>query len=257
MHPDRFYLGVDAHLLGRLDVPLMVSHRRLARRRRLPPPALAPWVVDSGAFTELNLHGRHVTPPHEYAAAVRRYRDEVGRLAWAAPQDWMVEPFVLARTGYRVEDHQRMTVENLVHLRELAPDLPWLPVLQGWTLADYRRCARMYGYAGVDLTAEPLVGIGSVCRRQSSGAIEGIVVALAADGLALHGFGVKTEGLERYAGALASADSFAWSYQARRVAPLDGCTHRNCNACPRYALAWRERVLARIARPQQAALPVG
>jgi len=27
--------------------------------------------------------------PEQYVAAVRRYRDEIGNLDWAAPQDWM------------------------------------------------------------------------------------------------------------------------------------------------------------------------
>ena len=42
---------------------------------------------------------RHLGPrtdPGLYAARVRRYRDQIGRLAWAAPQDWMCEPAILA-----------------------------------------------------------------------------------------------------------------------------------------------------------------
>ena len=45
--------------------------------------------------------------------------------------------------------------------------------------------------------------------------------SLASIGLRLHGFGVKAGGLVRYADCLASADSLAWSFEARRSAQLD------------------------------------
>jgi hypothetical protein len=251
----RFYLGThEPAWLERTDAPLFVSHRRLAQRRRLPRAAGA-WALDSGGFTELAMHGGWSTSPATYAAAVRRYRDEIGGLAWAAPQDWMCEPSILARTGLTVERHQERTVANLVDLRELAPDLPIVPVLQGWTLADYHRCVDQYQRAGVDLQAEPIVGLGSVCRRQATGEIEEIVQSLAALGLRLHGFGVKTAGLGRYAEHLVSADSLAWSYDARRSEPLAGCRHRNCANCLAYALAWRDRILGRL-RSVQLSLPV-
>jgi hypothetical protein len=251
-----FYLGTH-HVgwLERTSVPLFVSHRRLAERRRLPR-ALGAWVLDSGGFTELSLHGRWETSPATYATAVRRYRDEIGGLAWAAPQDFMCEPFMLARTGLTVRQHQERTVDNLLELRALAPDLPFVPVLQGWSLGDYAHgCVELYERAGVDLRSEPLVGLGSVCRRQSTAEIHAIVATLAGLGLRLHGFGVKTFGLGRYAEHLISADSMAWSYYARRSAPLPGCGHRTCANCMRWAIRWRGQVLDRLGRVQLS-LPV-
>jgi hypothetical protein len=86
-----------------------------------------------------------------------------------------------------------------------------------------------------------------VCRRQSTGQIALIVTALAGLGLRLHGFGIKTSGLHRYGHLLASADSMAWSYTARRAAALPGCHgHRNCANCLTCATAWRHRVLAAV-----------
>jgi hypothetical protein len=234
-----FWLG--SHLPGWLErtaVPLFISHRRLAGRRRLPRAA-GTWALDSGAFSEIAEHGRFTTTPAAYAAAVDRYAAEIGRLSWAAIQDWMCEPFMLARTGLTVVEHQRRTVASYLELTALAPHLPWVPVIQGFTLADYLTCLDRYTAAGVDLTAAPLVGLGSVCRRQATGEITALVTALAGRGLRLHGFGVKTGGLDRYGHLLASADSMAWSFAARRRPPLPGCTHANCANCLRYALAWR------------------
>jgi hypothetical protein len=43
----------------------------------------------------------------------------------------MCEPWITAKTGRTVAEHQRRTVDNLVRLRGLAPDLPIIPVVQG------------------------------------------------------------------------------------------------------------------------------
>jgi len=240
-----FYLGAhQPHWLWRAGFPLFVSHRQLTRRRHLRP-ASCRWALDSGGFTELSMHGRWITPAHAYAEAVARYAAEVGRLDFAAPQDWMCEPFILARTGLSVAGHQERTVASYLELRRLAPGLPFIPVLQGWDLADYLRCARLYAAAGIDLATVPLTGLGSVCRRQSTGQIAVIAAALARMGIRLHGFGVKTGGLHLYGHHLASADSMAWSYAARRLPPLPGCAgHQNCANCFTYATRWRARVLS-------------
>ncbi|WP_229069004.1 hypothetical protein [Actinoplanes sp. DH11] len=249
--PTLFYLGThQPHWLAALGVPLFVSDRRLRRYRRLPVAA-APWALDSGGFTELSQYGTWDTGPAPavYANRVRRYRDEIGHLAWAAPQDWMCEPAILAKTGLTVAEHQDRTITNYERLRDLAPDLPFVPVVQGWTPGDYLRCVDRYQRAGIDLTRMPLVGVGSVCRRQSTVQVGDILTALHQAGLTrLHGFGFKTLGLARHGHLLASADSMAWSAQARREPALPGCHgHRNCANCARYALAWRTRLITKVA----------
>jgi hypothetical protein len=96
--------------------------------------------------------------------------------------------------------------------------------------------------------------VGSVCRRQHTREVEQVMVALAGRGLRLHGFGVKTTGLNRYARTLASADSLAWSLRGRY---LPGCApgHRTESNCLRFALAWHDRLLGSLdsARPSQTA----
>lgn len=259
-----FYLGTHmpnwlGHPATPADVALFVSHRRLAGRRTLPR-AHVRWALDSGGFSELSLYNEWRATPTEYVAAVRRYDEEIGNLDWAAPQDWMCEPFMTAKTGLSVVEHQRRTVANFVQLSDLwGDDLsnPFMPVLQGWERDDYLRCVDLYERAGVDLTAYPVVGLGSVCRRQATGEIGDIVSALLRldPGMPLHGFGVKKLGLERYGHMLNTADSMAWSFEARRQPPLPGCTHSNCANCLRYALGWRSGVVeafeAAAEAPQQ------
>lgn len=231
--------------LGRLPVELMVSRRGLVRRRSWPR-ATHPWFLDSGGFTELGMFGTWSLSPEEYVEQVRHLSDRVGPPTWVAPMDWMAEPRIRAATGQSVQYHQRATVANFLRLRELAPELPIIPVLQGWDLPDYARCRRMYEEAGVDLGAEPLVGLGTVCRRQATVEVEDIVLSVA--DLSLHGFGVKAEGLARYGYLLSSADSMAWSRggQFRKPDLHRPCPKSTCANCPEYALAWRDRVLGGI-----------
>ncbi len=242
----RFYLGTHhPDWLARAGVPLFVSHRALARYKTLPR-ASAPWALDSGGFSELNLNGAWVTSSAHYAAAVRRYRDDVGTLDWAAPMDWMCEPQMLARTGLSVAEHLRRTVNNFVELRTIAPDLPFIPVLQGWTHGDYYRCIDLYTAAGIDLWSLPTVGVGTVCRRQNTLSTSLLLAELAREGLRLHGFGLKLAGLRSSAEHLASADSMAWSYNARRSAPIAGHPHKNCANCIEWAIDWRNKVIDTI-----------
>ncbi|WP_433328203.1 DUF7221 family queuine tRNA-ribosyltransferase-like protein [Spirillospora sp. CA-294931] len=259
-HP-LFYLGAhQPHWLWTVEFPLFVSHRQLARKARLRL-ATCRKALDSGGFTEISLNGRWVTTPEQYADAVARYTDQAGAFDFIAAQDWMCEPFMVERTGLSVREHQYRTVANYLELRELLPryGVPartLMPTVQGWALPEYLYCAELYRSSGVDLAALPRVGLGSVCRRQSTAEIGHIVAALADRGLRLHGFGVKTGGLHRYGHQLASADSMAWSYTARRLPPLPGCTtHRNCANCLIFATRWRNRLLASLtARGQQTEL---
>lgn len=236
----RFYLGTHRpNWLGKTDVPLFVSRRVLAGRKSFPE-ALGGWALDSGGFTELNLYGAWRTSEADYIRDVRLFEREVDGLEWVAPMDWMCEPFVLSKTGLSVGEHQARTVWNFIRLRDEL-GLLVVPVLQGWTPNDYLECAYMYERAGVDLGAEPLVGVGSVCRRQNTHEAARIFRSL--EGLRLHAFGVKLDGLSVYGDCLRSADSMAWSYRARHDRPLPGCTHKSCANCLRYALRWRARIM--------------
>jgi len=262
MLDDGFYTGTHmVNWLSQAHVKLFVSHRRLMKYSRLPR-AVSPWALDSGGFSEYSLYGRWMTSPVDYVTAVRRYDLEIGRLEWAAPQDSMCEAVMLdkareadaALTGRaplsRDEQlllHQQRTVQNFLDVTEIWEGItddesPFMPVLQGHAVQEYLRCVDLYARAGVDLTHYELVGIGSVCRRQATDEIGEVLQAIrdyVDPELPMHGFGVKKQGLRRYGHMLTTADSLAWSFDARRAAPLPGCTHKNCANCLEYMLRWR------------------
>ncbi len=204
--------------------PCFVSVRALTKQRAgfadpdsrsAFPPCDVRFSIDSGGFTQITQRGQYDKSPAEYVAQVRALAAQTGTLDWAAIQDWMVEDAALKRTGLTVEEHQRRTVQSYLDLTELAPEVRWLPVLQGRTVADYLAHLDMSRAAGVCLGVMTRVGVGSVCRRQGTKEIVELLRELAARGLRLHGFGVKSNGLRLAAEHLASSDSLAWSSGAR------------------------------------------
>jgi hypothetical protein len=247
----KFYLGAPhAHWLASVNVPLFISNRTLIPRRKLPR-AIAPWALDSGGYTELSLYGEWTISINQYVAALRRYRDDIGQLQFAAAQDYVCTPRALKRSGRTVADHVRLTVDRYIRLREVAQDLPIAPVLQGVTADDFLRGVDGYTAAGVDLRLEPIVLVGSIAARGDDPQVARLLVRLRGLGLRLHTLGVKHEPLARFERLLESSDSMAWSREARGRPPLPGCesAHVHCTTCPRYALLWRARLLDRLAWP--------
>lgn len=259
----RFYLTTHKkHWLRETAVPLFLKSEHLAGAVK-PLRAIGRYAVDSGGFTELQRHGRWTRTPRQYVEDLRRIWEHVGPYDWAAGQDWMCEdliihggtagPLTFVGTHLSIAEHHRRTVRNFLELRSLAPELRIIPTLQGQTIEDYHTCADLYESYGVNLRAEPTVGLGSVCRLQSTAKGAEIVTAMAARGYRLHGFGFKTLGLAKVGHLLTSADSMAWSYHARNRPPMPSHTHKNCANCLPYALKWRERVLAGL--PPQTGAP--
>lgn len=275
-----FYLGThQPHWLKLYDVPLMVSRRTLVRMRSRPR-ARAAWFRDSGGFTQLQMYGSwESVSVDQFVEETRRDAEEVGQMEYCAPMDWMCESLIInggkigtfefVGTKKSVREHQELTVANYIALRERAPELPWVPVLQGWTLDDYLRCAEMYERADINLAALSRVGVGTICRRQGTDEAALILKRLESEGLRLHAFGLKGTGIPNVAPYLASSDSLAWSYAARRSAALPGCAerlartgkgHKNCANCWEYAREWLEGIQQDIqthqVKPYQHMMPI-
>lgn len=270
---DTWYLGIHrAYWLPKLAaVPAFVSRRVFPKGEF--PRAAGRYAVDSGGFTELQHYGRWTITPAEYVAFLRKAWRETGPFDFAAPMDWMCEPIVIqggqvgpltfAGTGLSVEEHQRRTVANYLELRQLAPELPIIPVVQGWRGRDYVRCAEMYADAGVDLTAEPVVGVGSVCRRQHMDEAVDIMESLHDSGVErLHGFGFKIEGLRACWYLMRTADSMSWSLDGRYAGPCQhppyarGRQPRSEANCLSYALSWRRQHIHPPSRRPDRQLPL-
>jgi hypothetical protein len=241
----KFYLGTHepSWLEHKKDkIPFFISRRRLIRRKKLPI-ANYNWALDSGGFTELNQIGNWSITAKEYKNEVIKYINEIGKMDFASSQDWMCEPFVLKKTKLTVKEHQKRTVENYIELMNLDSSIPWLPVIQGFELTEYLQCIELYNKYNIDLTKCKLVGLGSVCRRQGTLEAANIVKTIDKLNINLHGFGFKIQGFKLCKQNLVSADSMAWSLNARRDKRLPGCTnHIKCSNCYEYAKLYYYKV---------------
>lgn len=152
--------------------------------------------------------------------------------------------------------HQQRTIDNFLDLQRSAPEVRWAPVLQGWEPKDYVAHAEAYERAGVDLNKAPIVGLGSVCRRDKLDTAQAVVTQLTGGKwkLRLHGFGLKKTAFKDpiLMGGLVSTDSLAWSDDARKTGWSDGpekglqcgggAGHtggKKCNNCFKRAMQWR------------------
>jgi hypothetical protein len=194
----------------------MISVSRL--RERKSDFTVGEWMMDSGAFMELKLFGRYRDEPAAYAAQIRRWA-QCGRLMAAVSQDYMCEPFMIARTGMDVATHQRLTIERYDALLSAQTGVYIMPVLQGYTPRQYLSHIAQYG---VRLGLGAWVGVGSVCKRNTDpAAIKAVLGAIKSvrPDLRLHAFGVKTTALRsgQIRSLLHSADSMAWSFAARKA----------------------------------------
>nr|CAI0341182.1 hypothetical protein SHINE37_60150 [Rhizobiaceae bacterium] len=213
----RFYVGLhqpgDACHFDRA----CISINRLRRRQK--PVDCSEILLDSGAFTELAMHGRYRSSVEDYAAQLRRLHDRrIVRISAAVAQDYMCESWMLAKTGLTIRDHQRLTIERYDALIACGIPAPIMPVLQGNDPVDY--VDHLYQYRD-RLEPGMWVGVGSVCKRQGDPrAIIAVLEAIRLErpDLRLHGFGVKTTSLVHPAvrRCLFSADSMAWSFAARK-----------------------------------------
>lgn len=262
-----YYLGtprVNWLWSGRVHVPLMISRRRLNEYAKFRK-AVVPYAIDSSAFGELGMFGAWLTSPLEFLREVEHWVAEIGDPDFIASQDWLCTIEALKATGLSVREHQARSAGSYFELMGLAPEFPWLPVLHGLTGDDYLRHADFYQSCGVDLAALPLVGIGGIATRQDDPGIVAAIKRLAASAIRLHGFGVKRTGLALYRESLATADSQAWSYEARMAYTQPGfvrpavCKSKgHCGQCVHRALDWLEETYEIIDRPadesRQAAL---
>lgn len=220
-----------------------ISVRRLWKRKS--DFQINEWILDSGAFKELELYGDYTFTIKEYAEAIIRW-STCGQFLAAVSQDFMCEQYIFDQRfkhkgiRYSIPVHQRMTICHYDKLRSLVPkEICIIPVLQGLSISDYLSHLDQYGDR---LTDGMWIGVGSVCKRQGNPVIiEDILLAIKQKrpDLRLHGFGIKSTALKSGLvwDLLYSADSQANSFHQR----MTGTGKANC---PLSAIAYASKIIA-------------
>jgi transcriptional regulator of met regulon len=233
----RFFTGLHHPADARHFDAAFVSVNAI-RKRKSDFPVGGDWILDSGAFSEISRFGHYRSSVAEYAAQIRRWKTN-GNLLAAVAQDYMCEPFIVAKTGLSVAEHQRLTIERYDELIAEDVGVYVMPVLQGYAPEEYVAHLDVYGDR---IGPGAWVGVGSVCKRNGDPkAIARVLhgIKTRRPDLRLHGFGLKTTSLADplVRSLLHTADSMGWSYAAR----IKG---RNGNDW-REAKAWALKITSR------------
>lgn len=166
--------------------------------------------ADGGGFNLLNLYG-------EYPFSVANWMNLVAFLGadYCATLDYPCEPDISRRLGLMTnEDRLRATVERARECLEYSEmiDTQIVPVIQGYSLNEYRHCVDLHHRAG---TIRGYMAVGSMCRRLSSGELHTLILGIydyarQAGVERLHFFGLKVDrALDGLGGFIWSRDSAA------------------------------------------------
>lgn len=183
---------------------------------------LAALDLDSAGFVSMALNNGFQWSPEQYVLGL------CAAFPWRrfSSMDLCVEQEV-ARDRAEVRERIAKTIalnrECRIIARDVGIDDRLMPVIQGATADDYLRC---YDAMSSSIAPGTVVGVGSMCRRQTKGddGIVSIVDRLdreLPDGVMLHLFGLKSDGAEAVAmlnHRVASIDSQAYGVRARRIA---------------------------------------
>lgn len=181
--------------------------------RQPPFGVLASLVLDSGGFNAARKWGQYPWSVDAYATLAQRYADGPCPLAWVAVMDYACEHGVDREQLATNQQRIAATVDNARRCREQAPTLPWLPVIQGWTLDEYAQSIDLYTQAGFPLA---YAGLGTMCGRPVREACA-ILRALAEHypHQRYHVFGMHLGVLDDHdaAAVVESWDSYAWDWE--------------------------------------------
>ena len=223
LNPPKFYYTVHPAdtLRSRLipGVRIMVvataywdSKKNKFRVRRPPADHIKSLAIDSGGFTAHKKWGKYPWSYEQYIEFIRKMSRDV-TLDFCAVMDYACEREV-NRSAYETNKSRiEATIENEIALRQLAPNLPWLGVLQGNTLSE--RAWDITQRQELELIYQRM-GIGSICGRSPRESREVIRFYMQQlPHVHYHAFGLDIRTFDKADDifwAIASWDSYTWCW---------------------------------------------
>lgn len=177
-------------------------------------PTIKRLFIDSGGFAVHKRFGEYPYTVEQYIEYVQ-YMMEKWPVTEVAILDYPCEPTVNREIYSSNLDRIRITVDNAISCIDADHNIPWVPVIQGYSLKEYLTCWGLYQDAGIKAN---LWAMGSVCARKKLGGIRTIVTALhKRTKQNLHAFGLTLVSIRdpQVFFALESSDSLAWNWYAK------------------------------------------
>jgi len=157
------------------------------RRKRFPKKSGLRF-LDCGGFTMLNKHGEYPFTTVNFMNLVAFLRPD-----YYVPLDYPCEPGISRNLGLMTNEQRiKKTVKNAAEMVQWETHVKgqMVPVIQGYTLDEYKRCIDAHADAG---TMREYMAVGSMCRRLSNDELHNLITGIAqyAEGVRLHFFGLK------------------------------------------------------------------
>jgi len=185
--------------------------------RTMIPNSTERLFLDSGGYSFFIKWGKYPFSVEEYVSFANQIQDEYP-LTEVAIMDYACEPDI-NRTNLKTNKERiDSTIQNALSCIDYEPNLPWVPIVQGYTLQEYRYCLDQYKEVGLYDDDFHLWAIGSLCARKKVGGIRKIVVDLSREiNYPIHTFGMTITALKdpQIFFNIHSSDSGAWSFNAK------------------------------------------
>jgi hypothetical protein len=235
--------------------------RQRFKIHRPPSDHIESICIDSGGFTAAKRWGRYPWTPAQYADWIAEESRDV-QLDFCATMDYACEKTVnrsiLTTNKERIEE----SIQNELACRQVAPDLPWLPVLQGDNLAEREFDLSLRRRLG--LIPATFAGLGSICGRGVVGARQVIkFYRHQLPGVKYHAFGLHVQALDddEVFMAVRSWDSYSWNW-GKGQKGVDRPTEYLQKTNESYSqftrrmgeLYWQNTVLPRLTKPRHVAV---
>jgi len=191
--------------------------KKLSLNRGMIPESTKRLFLDSGGYSFFTRWGKYPFSIEEYVIFAQSIQDEYP-LTEVAIMDFPCEPntnrSILKSNKERIDN----TVQNALSCIDYDPNLPWVPVIQGYTLNEYLYCLDLYKDAKMYHDDFHLWAIGTLCARKKLDGIRSMVVNITDKiNAPVHTFGMNYRFLKdpQIFFSIYSSDSGAWSYNGR------------------------------------------
>lgn len=216
-----FFLVADWGAHHYLDVPnIMLSagsvwhpkqNWNLSRTRL--PKMVERLILDSGGYAFFSRWGEYPFDLEKYLELAYYLRD-LHPLYRVATLDYPCEPDINRSQIMTNEERIQKTVSNAVECFHKDNSIPWLPVIQGYTVEEYLYCIDLYNDYGI---GSDYWAIGSICSRKGAPyELRNIITKIKErhQTQKLHAFGLGIPYLSdpQIFNAIYSSDSAAWNW---------------------------------------------
>ena len=206
------YLRVPNIMLsaGSISTP---DGKKWNRSRTRLPEGVERVILDSGGYAFFSRWGEYPFTIEKYIE-LAHYIKDTHPLYKAAILDYPCEPDINRSQVMSNEDRIEKTIANAIECYDTDDSLPWLPVIQGYTVSEYLHCIDLYDDYGV---TSDYWAIGSICSRKGAPfELRNIITKIKErhpnDKLHAFGLGIPFLRNPQIFQAIYSSDSAAWNW---------------------------------------------